>query len=625
MIRSWRRSALLVLLVVVLLATGSCGGGGSGATSRTAERMVPLMERMMAEDQVTGAAIVLVDDQKVVWARGFGYADAARRIPATAETLFEIGSNSKTMVASMVMQLVEEGRLRRDTPLTTILPRFSIGAPLGSFPSPRGSVTVEQMMNHHAGLPGDLFNGAFTSQVAYGDFNSRLLAYLAGEYADYPPGFLLAYSNTAVSLLSEVVEAASGQTFRERSQAFFHTLGMDHSSFYRDSASLPPNQSKGYLLGQEYGPFFCNIPAAGSVLSSASDMGKYLKMVLAGGMGERGRVLREETLEALLTRTNGDVGLDGDVGIGLGWFVSDPEMDYAGRLCWHNGSTILMASHMEILRDHKLGVIVMTNSMTGGRVAAEGARRTLQLALEEKRGICPPPSPTPDPSPVVTWTDEALDGVAGIYVTTSGYDRIVRVPGGLEWIVDAGRTSSDASVRRDRCGLGEDPARRRATEGKAGTVQRLVPRANGWFSSPDSQERQIEFKDLGGRRVMMAHLGTFSGLLGERYVPPGIPQAWTARLGTYDLTNGDPHDASRELPEAYRFVSARMTLKVRDGLLLMEFPEGIWSGNQYVVRPLSDRLGYLAGLGRNLGGSVQVLSPGAGEKVQVLGLQYTRR
>lgn len=573
MIRSWRRSALLVLLVVVLLATGSCGGGGSGATSRTAERMVPLMERMMAEDQVTGAAIVLVDDQKVVWARGFGYADAAWRIPATSETLFEIGSNSKTMVASMVMQLVEEGRLRRDTPLTTILPRFSIGAPLGSFPSPRGSVTVEQMMNHHAGLPGDLFNGAFTSQVAYGDFNSRLLAYLAGEYADYPPGFLLAYSNTAVSLLSEVVEAASGQTFRERSQAFFHTLGMDHSSFYRDSASLPPNQSKGYLLGQEYGPFFCNIPAAGSVLSSASDMGKYLKMVLAGGMGERGRVLREETLEALLTRTNGDVGLDGDVGIGLGWFVSDPEMDYAGRLCWHNGSTILMASHMEILRDHKLGVIVMTNSMTGGRVAAEGARRTLQLALEEKRGICPPPSPTPDPSPVVTWTDEALDGVAGIYVTTSGYDRIVRVPGGLEWIVDAGRTSSDASVRR----------------------------------------------------VMMAHLGTFSGLLGERYVPPGIPQAWTARLGTYDLTNGDPHDASRELPEAYRFVSARMTLKVRDGLLLMEFPEGIWSGNQYVVRPLSDRLGYLAGLGRNLGGSVQVLSPGAGEKVQVLGLQYTRR
>ena len=67
MIRSWRRSALLVLLVVVLLATGSCGGGGSGATSRTAERMIPLIERMMAEDQVTGAAIVLVDDQKVVW------------------------------------------------------------------------------------------------------------------------------------------------------------------------------------------------------------------------------------------------------------------------------------------------------------------------------------------------------------------------------------------------------------------------------------------------------------------------------------------------------------------------------------------------------------------------------
>ncbi len=624
-----KRFRLLLPLLLTVMTTASCGDGSDATLyENTISQMTPFIEQQMKDDSVTGLAIALVDDQRVVWERGFGYADAARNVSATKDTLFEIGSNSKTFTASLVMQLAEAGRLSIDDPVTRHLPGFAIGQPLGSFPSPGGPITIRTMMNHHAGIPGDLLNGAFTGSVKYPDYNARLMAALAGEYADYPTNFLLAYSNTAISLLSDVVAAASGRSFKERSQQFFADLGMDHSTFYRESATVPANQSKGYVLGQEYGPFYCNIEPAGSILSSASDMAKYLKMVMAGGIGERGRVLKSETINTILTRTNSSVALDYDTSIGLGWFLSDPEMAYAGRICWHNGGTILMMSHMEVLRDHKLAVMVMTNSMTGGTVAENVAKKALKLALEEKMGIRPPEPPAPVPSPIVTWTDAQLDAVAGIYVTGSGYDLLNRVAGGLQWTSGAGlATAASGSLPGTTPRFSANPVIRKPSAGAdaAGSVQKLVPRANGWFSLPDSQQNQYEFKEVEGRRVMIGHTGGRTSLRGERYIPAVIPPSWIARLGRYDLANLDADDASRYLPAAYRLMSSGMELKTKNGLLIMEWTDGAQSGQQYVIHPLSGGLGYLRGLGRNLGGSVQAVIAGAGEEIQFLGLRYAKR
>jgi len=624
-----RAFRLLLTLLLLVAATASCGDDDKEMYATTISQMSPFIEQQMKDDEVTGLAIALVDNQQVVWTKGFGYADAANKIPVTENTLFEIGSNSKTFTAALVMQLAETGRLNIEDPLIRHVPRFSIGSPLGSFPSPGGPITVRTMMTHHSGIPGDLLNGAFTGNVTYPDYNARLIQYLSGEYADYPTDFLLAYSNTAISLLSDVVAAASGQSFKARSQQFFSDLGMDHSTFYRESATVPANQSKGYILGQEYGPFYCNIEPAGSILSSASDMAKYLKMVMAGGVGERGRVLRSETLESMLTRTNGSVALDLDISIGLGWFLSDAEMAYAGRLCWHNGGTILMMSHMEVLRDQKLAVMVMTNSITGGGVAERVAKKALQLALKDKAGISPPEPPAPAYSPIVTWTNEQLDAVAGIYVTSSGYDLLTRVAGGLQWtggagLTQAGAGSAPAPGRRPSAGPVTSKPLAGADAG--GTVQKLVPRLNGWFSLTDSQQKQYEFREVAGRRVMILHAAGNSRLLAERYVPPVlIPPSWTARLGLYDLVNLDANDASRSLPEAFRLLSSGMELKTKNGILVMEWKDGAQSGQQYVIHPPTGGIGYMRGLGRNLGGSVQVINTAAGEQIQFLGLRYAKR
>jgi hypothetical protein len=87
----------------------------------TLSRDIP---RQMKAAHVVGLSIALLDGDRTVWARGFGWADRARQVPVTENTLFHIGSSSKTMTAAAVMQLVEQGRVDLDAPLSRYVPGF---------------------------------------------------------------------------------------------------------------------------------------------------------------------------------------------------------------------------------------------------------------------------------------------------------------------------------------------------------------------------------------------------------------------------------------------------------------------------------------------------------------------
>jgi len=100
------------------------------------------------------------------------------------------------------------------------------------------------MLTHHSGLPGDLQNGGFTLKPR-SDYNAWVLDYLKGEYACYPPGFIWAYSNTAYSLLGEVVSRASGQSFEEYTDRLFEEMGMHHSSYFHDKPAVKENLGGG--------------------------------------------------------------------------------------------------------------------------------------------------------------------------------------------------------------------------------------------------------------------------------------------------------------------------------------------------------------------------------------------
>ena len=91
-------------------------------------------------------SIALVDNQQIVWARGFGFADVQKQTPATADTVYRVGSVSKLFTDLAVMQLVEQGRLDLDAPVSRVLPEFS---PRNPFNTP---ITLRQLMSHRSGL-----------------------------------------------------------------------------------------------------------------------------------------------------------------------------------------------------------------------------------------------------------------------------------------------------------------------------------------------------------------------------------------------------------------------------------------------------------------------------------------
>ena len=592
---------LIFIFCLALVPVSGCGGCGGGTDySATIEQITALIEQRMQENGVTGLSIALVDDQDVIWAQGFGYADRERGIPATAETVYEIGSISKTMTATAIMQLAEDGLIDIDDPLTNYLPEFSIQPPLRSGPTPASPITIRTMLTHHSGIPGDLLNGAFTLKPNH-DYNERLLSYLHREYACYPIDFVWAYSNTAYSLLGEVIAKVSGQSFEEYTDGLFEEMGMQHSSFFLNKPFLEENLARGYFRENVVDHMNNNTPAAGSVLSNVSDMARYIKMVLADGKSARGWVLKPETLAEMLTRQNKDIPLDFDLWQGLCWFLNDPELDYAGRLCHHGGDTIVFHSQLEILRDHKLGVIILSNSGTAAWVVRDVARQALKLALKEKVGI-DPVEPVPPPySPYTTRLQEELEAMAGFYVTSSGYDLVKAVPGGLEW------TS------------GAEPAKE------------LLPLENGRFALADSQGFQVEFSQISGRYVMVRHddgtqVKGLSGkiqLVGEKYQPVPLSAAWRDRLGQYEITNLDPEDSSRFVPEELRIISLSIEMEERSGILVIRCTV---QGTSFllVVEPLTDTSSLVRGLGRNRGGAVQIVIVDGQEQIQLWGSLYKR-
>jgi CubicO group peptidase (beta-lactamase class C family) len=588
---------LIIVFCLFLLTVPGCDDGSESRYPQTVEKITALIEQEMEKNEVTGLSIALVDGQDVVWARGFGYADKENGIRATAGTIYEIGSVSKTITATAVMHAQDKGLLDIDHPLTEYVTEFSILPPLGYNPQPDNPITVRTMLTHHSGIPGNLLNGAFTIEPRT-DYTAWLLDYFHSDYACFRPNFVHAYSNSAYSLLADVVAAASGKSFEEYTDQLFEAMGMHYSSYFLHKPFLKENRARGYLNGEPLEHFYNAKWGAGSVYSNVLDMATYIKMILSNGQGGGGQVLRPETLNEMLTPQDLGIPLDAVTWYraGLGWGLSDPELEYAGRVCGHDGATIGFSSHLEILLDHELGVVVSSNSdqKNAMGVIVEVGRETLKLALKEKAGIEPVEPSGPTYSPYTTRPQKELEALAGVYVTEGGYDIINAVQGALEWL-----TSEE------------------------GETQRLLPLENGRFALPDSQEFQMEFTRISGRDVMVLH-SAYTHLRGNRYEPVPTPAIWQTRIGQYDITNLYPDDSSRFVPDEISTVSHTINLEERDGMLVLGFTVQA-TPILLVIEPFSDTVALIRGLGDDKGGAVQVVMVDGQEEIQLWGSLYKKK
>ena len=313
---------------------------------------------MEAKD-LPALSIALIDDQEIVWARGFGFADPSESLPANEHTVYRVGSVSKLFTDVAVMQLVERGELDLDAPIARYLPDFQPANPFG------GPVTLRQLMSHRSGLVrepplGNYFDPDEPSLAAtVASLNSTALV--------YPPENRIKYSNAAIGTVGYVLEVIQGEPFAAYvKRAVLEPLGMMNSAF-EPEPGIVDDLATAYMWtydGREFeAPTFqLGMAPAGSMYSTVLDLGGFMSMLFAGGTIDGQRILRQETLEEMWTPQFARPGA-GD-GYGIGFALSELQ---GHRRVGHGGAIYGFATSLAALPDERLGVVAVTSR--DGRVA----------------------------------------------------------------------------------------------------------------------------------------------------------------------------------------------------------------------------------------------------------------
>lgn len=553
-----------------------------------------LISNKMAALDMGGCGFAFVDGAQTVVQAGYGLADKEHGIPADEGTIFMIGSCSKTFGGVAAMQLAEQGLLNLDAPLTNALPSFSIHQRF-----PGHVITPRTILTHHSGLPGDIFNGMFGMRRNPA-LPGWLEHYLADDYTLLPTNTYWAYNNSGLVMLSRAIEQVSGMTAEDYARTnLFLRMGMTNTFLLRNDPYIEEHIARPYMEGKVCPDEYCEALFAGSIHSTASDMARYLRMLLSGGMGDGGRVISNASLQAMAAQQNADFPLDQyltSLPMGIAFVVGYQPLSYMGRTLWHDGGTAYFRSLLRVAPDAGLGCFISWGSAEGSQVNSEIVDSLLQWAYEAKTGTVPPVYGPPEEQPVTAAPAGVLACAEGSFVTGSGYDTWTTNATGLHWVKNA---SSPAPVETD-----------------------LVYRADGWFTPADALQPQFLFTQTVGRVVAVMkyydHGITNLVLWGEKLgaVQP-VSAAWSNRVGRWWAADLHPDDIDWLLPGI--ICEPMIDLVEHDGRLLVD---PLAAGSRYVIGASNDTLGFALGLGRNKGTSLRVVATNGGEQLRWMGIRY---
>jgi CubicO group peptidase (beta-lactamase class C family) len=331
-----------------------------------------LFGKEMAEYHIAGAAVAVVKDGKLFFAKGYGYADLEEGVPVDpAQTIFRIGSVGKVFTWTAVMQLVEQGKLDLDADINTYLD-FRIP---DTYPQP---ITLKHLMTHTSGFEDRWFGSAVADATDLVPAGKWLASHMWKRV--HPPGYA-GYSNFNAMLAGYIVARVAGQPYDEYIQEhIFDPLGMVHSTA---RSVIPPNLRASASLGYTYAdgafqpfPDYTAQPAllpSGGQRLSVTDMARFMIARLENGRYSdadipEGRILEESTARQMLsTLYTPDPRLRGTA---YGFFdFSDNGQQTLG----HTGYSPPMHSLLLLLPGQKLGVFVNYNSDGGGEPTGQHA------------------------------------------------------------------------------------------------------------------------------------------------------------------------------------------------------------------------------------------------------------
>ena len=351
------------------------------------------LQTLIDEHKVPGAVLGVLHDGDVhevaagVLNKNTGY-------EVTADSLFQIGSVTKVWTATVIMQLVDEGKLDLDAPVRTYLPDFEVADP-----DVTEKVTLRHLLAHTSGIQGDHFEDTGRGD----DCLEKYVASCAPLSQNHELGATMSYCNSGYSVLGRVLEVVEGkvwdQVMRER---LFQPLGLTHTNTLPEEAILhhvavghialeegaDPTVAPVWVLPRSAGP-------AGLINSTARDVLAFAKMHMDGGKAADGTQVLSDASVAAMQVPQIDVPDRYTLGDqwGLGWIL----FHWDGRFLYgHDGSTLGQNGFLRILPDAGIAVTLLAN----GGASRDVYQAIFSTVLQELAGVSVPATPAAPDTPL---------------------------------------------------------------------------------------------------------------------------------------------------------------------------------------------------------------------------------
>ena len=552
----------------------------AGSYDYVIEYMDWYIKNKMDEEDIVGLSVALVDDQKVVWKKGFGYADKENEIKATPDTRYRAGSISKVFTAMAVMKLVEQGKMDIDAPLVTYLPAFSIKSRFGS----TEGITPGTIMTHHSGLPENLIDGMWVKEPVYFDY---VLDEIKDDYVCYRPNEILSYSNLGFTLLGLSVEKLSTQEYSDfLEEILLEPLVMKSSGFAAGLSGVM--SSKSYSDGEAvYEQPLRDIPAGG-LNTTVSDLARLAMMINNDGYISNKKILSAESIDRMFTVQNSDVPLDLGEQIGLSWFISNDilndELVYG-----HGGTTIAHNSSFFVAPESKLAVVVLANSDSADAIGI--SEKLLQLAWQAKTGkkYIEPQLPVIEKELNFSGTYSTPIGKVGIEGVSSETFKVVTDIGSFKLY-----KRQDGRYKLKYLLFG------------------FIP-----LSFEDLDEVGFSLETVDGHELIVVDVDHHRFLAGEKVLATPIASGWKQRLGNYELLN-------QIEPEGYQIDN--LELKIEDGFLVAHISMANSDDASFILKTLNSTEAILAGMGRGFNETIRVAHDESNTEILMYsGLRFLRK
>ncbi len=375
------------------------------------------VESQMAYRGQPGLSIGIVHDQELIWARGFGYADREKKIPATPQTIYRMASNTKMFTASAIMQLRDEGKLQLDDPVAKHLPWFKIRNRHPDAPV----ITIRHLLTHTSGLPRE---SPFPYWTDY-KFPTRqqMIDALPNQETVLPTETQWKYSNLALTLAGEIVQAVSGRPYAE----YIHKNILEPLGMTSTTVVLPGDHkarlATGYgrrmpdgTRGTRPSVHTAGIAPSANLSSTVEDFARFASLQFRDGPRRGAQVLKGSTLREMHRVHWLEPNWRRGWGLGFHtWRLGDRV------LVGHGGSLPGYRTHTYISPADKIAVLVMTNA-DDGEPTFYGDQAFQLVAPAILKATTPPK---------VTKVDPGWNKYAGKYRNVGGDSQVMILDGEL--------------------------------------------------------------------------------------------------------------------------------------------------------------------------------------------------